>query len=126
MPKINFSHLCDYAFLSDSGKVNILGIFKNINSTTFPYRHPQMYVVVNATFEDAGNYSEKIQLVDVDNNVISNLDYTFSVPSKVESGVIGQFIGTEFKVPGTYKLQVLIDGRVEIEVPLTVTKISTS
>lgn len=43
--KINFLHFADYAFLTDTGKIGIVGIFDRIGSKTFPTTHAGMFVV---------------------------------------------------------------------------------
>jgi hypothetical protein len=50
-PKLNFAHICDYAFFGEAGKVNIIGIFKNITVLKLPAVHPQMFIVTNITVD---------------------------------------------------------------------------
>jgi len=58
--KLNFAHICDYASFSEGGKLNISGIFKNVNSAEFPITLSQMFIVVNILVDTAGTYEETI------------------------------------------------------------------
>lgn len=51
MPKLNFAHICDMAFLSQDKKLNIIGVFERIFAQKFPLRYPKMSVVMNLSIE---------------------------------------------------------------------------
>lgn len=42
---ISFLHFADYAFLTDNGKIGIIGIFDRIYTKAFPTTHGSMFVV---------------------------------------------------------------------------------
>ena len=52
----NFAFLCDQAFFCSNGKLNIIGVFKEIYSNRLPMIHPQMYVVSNTVIKGKGEY----------------------------------------------------------------------
>ena len=60
--KLNFAHICDYASFGD-GKLNILGIFKSINTKKLPAIHPQLAIVTNISIDKGVEYEEIIKLI---------------------------------------------------------------
>lgn len=46
---VTYLHLCDYAFLTDNGKIGVIGIFDRIYSKQFPTTHNTMFVVGQVT-----------------------------------------------------------------------------
>ena len=116
--KLNFLHICDYASFGEAGKLNILGIFENINSLKFPYQHPQFFVAANISIVEPGEHECVLRVNDPDKVEIGK----FSLPKikininkdqqNANIGIIGQFNGVNFSKPGDYNVQVLIDGEV--------------
>lgn len=45
--KIHYSHLCEKAFLSQNGNLNLIGIFETILSHKFPVNFPQLSLVTS-------------------------------------------------------------------------------
>src|SRR5215217_3944288 len=52
--EVKLAVLADYANVSQDGKLNIMGIFQEINAPSLPFPLPQMFLVV--PFEEAGDY----------------------------------------------------------------------
>ena len=66
----------DYANITNDGKLNVMGIFREINASHFPARHPSMHIVVILGAE-LGEYGQTriltIKLRDPDGNEIMSL-----------------------------------------------------
>jgi hypothetical protein len=45
--EVTVAVLADYANVSQDGKLNIMGIFQEINATSLPFVLPQMYLVMS-------------------------------------------------------------------------------
>jgi hypothetical protein len=45
--EVTLAVVCDYANVSDDGKLNILGVFQEVNPPVLPYQVAQMYLVIN-------------------------------------------------------------------------------
>src|SRR3989338_4809853 len=122
---INFFHICDYASFAERGKLNILGIFENINPKTIPYTHPQMYVVCSIFLKKSGNFKETIKIIDENNTEISKLEFPVEIKipddkKKATLGVFTQFNNVKFEKFGNYKVQVLLGSDIVAEQDLRV------
>ncbi len=124
MPKPNFVLLCDYAFFSEGGKLNIIGIFKEIFTKTLPLVHTEMFVVTNIFVDVEGHYKETIRLVDENGtNITKSLEFIFSPRKKTELGVVARFNNIKFKTAGNYKVQVYLNDEIAKEIPFTITQL---
>ncbi len=59
--KLSFLHLCDLAFLSADGKINIIGIFDQIHLSDFPGSYTRFFVVGGLT-ETPRNFELTLRL----------------------------------------------------------------
>ena len=125
-----YALLADGANVSQEGKLNILGSFAHINATSFPARHPEMHLVIRLESSPAEIGSQKkleIKLLDEDANVIGTpIVGDLTVPPPKEQGqriqiqAIMRLVDTVFPKKGRYVFAVLVDGKTEAEVPLSV------
>ncbi len=126
--KLNFLHLCDYASFGEGGKLNILGIFKNINIPKFPATHPQLFIVANVIITKPGNYKEIIKIIDDENNnIITPLEFNLTFPlgrkeKQAELGVVAQVNNLRLSKEGNYRIQIYINEQLIGEAILTVSK----
>ncbi len=73
MLQISLAAIADAANISREGKLNITGIFGNINIVNFPAQHPWMVLVFVIDGEKSDAESEhklKIDLIDEDGNLL--------------------------------------------------------
>ena len=126
MTKLNFVHLCDNAFLSAEGKLNLIGIFKNISVVKFPASHPTMTVVVNITVDKEIALKIRLQKKKA-KEPISTIETKLTPPEKdnIEIGFIANFNNIKFEESGEYEVEILIDNKPleENVVPFTVQKV---
>ena len=110
--KLNFVHVCENAFLSNDGKLNIIGIFNKIITPEFPFVHPKFFIVTSISGAPA-KYMENIEIISNDNDKILNIQKEISINKEGESAnFIAQFIGVPFAEEGTYEIKVSINGDV--------------
>jgi len=127
--KLNFLHVCDYASFDQMGKLNIMGLFENINSIKFPYQHPQFFVVANVSISESGEYECVIRVTDQDNTeigkfVLPKVKMNFKKEQQnTKLGIVGQFNGIKFEKPGKYKIEIVIDGDSIDAQEITVTQV---
>lgn len=105
--RVNYMHICDYAFLDRLGKICIIGIFDNISAKKYPAIHSQFYHVSQVSGE-AGWHEMEIKFIAPDQKTV-----ILQVPLKSEIKVhmgnavnIVQLNGVKFPEAGTYKIQV--------------------
>lgn len=72
--EVSLAVLADYANLAQDGKLNIMGIFQEVNPPVLPFALPQMYLVISlvagpAEFDTTKDI--KIALLDNDGNEIT-------------------------------------------------------
>ena len=110
--------VADYANLTREGKLNVMGIFNRIFTTTFPARHPEMYVIAKLSASPA-EYGQTrritIKLLNEDaTEEIVNFSSDFQVPrevggQRVETNHILQLRDTTFQRAGSYQFSVIVD-----------------
>lgn len=127
--------LAEYASVATDGKLNVLGIFDQLNSPTFPAGLPIFYVVVSFSVGPAEFDVEKKVLIilhDADNNELLRMEQSATVARPTIPGiratlnVVSGFAGIAFAKPGNFQFSVVVDGRTEAAIPLYVTRIGGS
>src|SRR5919199_2106203 len=123
-----------YANVSQDGKLNIMGIFQEVNPPTLPFALPQMYLVLSfsagpAEFDTVRNIC--IPLLQSDGQEMLSLQAQMRVPRPNRPGspayinaAIG-LAGVRFERPGDYAFSILIGDDEKATVPLHVNDPST-
>lgn len=110
--RTNFAITCDYAFFSEHSKLNIIGIFKDLNlvdapTEEKPYIHPMLYFVANFTSNDIGNYEITVDLVGPKENSRLTKPITLEIKATKENeelGIFIQLLQVKFTERGTHKI----------------------
>lgn len=130
---VKLAVLADFASITREGKLNILGIFDEINSTQLPVSLPIFYIVVSYEAGPAEFEAEKatqIVLTDADGNVMMKLEQKLTVSraprpgSRSTMNQIGGVVGLSFPKAGDYQFAILVDGREEKAIGLRVNQMS--
>ncbi|MEX0801468.1 MAG: hypothetical protein WD379_09650 [Dehalococcoidia bacterium] len=116
--EVTLAVLADYANVSREGKLNILGVFSEINPPSLPFRLPQMYLVLSVEIAPTEMISElptKVLLWDEDGTERLSLEQTIQLPTTGQAGerTINQVVGlagVRFDRPGDYAFHILIAG----------------
>jgi hypothetical protein len=130
---VKLAVLADYANVAQNGKLNIMGIFQEINAPSLPFQLPQMYLVL--TFEAGGaEFGQqkllRIVLLDSDGNEKIALEGEVQVPRPPRRGsraYINEAIGlagVPFEKAGDYEFAILVSGETKQSVPLHVNDLS--
>jgi hypothetical protein len=124
----------DYANITREGKLNVMGIFNDINCSQFPARHSAMHLVAKLGAE-LGEYGQArdftVKLVDADGKPIFDLSGQFQVPKggqgrKPEVNLILELKDIVFPKEGIYEFVLLIDKDHKGELSLYVNKVDVS
>ena len=123
--------IADHANITGDGKLNVMGIFNNINASKFPARHPSMHLIAKLGPE-LSEYGQKrtftVILMDADGNHIMKLSGEFDVPKgesdkKPEVNIILDLKDIILPKPGRYQFVLLVDKDQKDELTLYVNKI---
>lgn len=110
-PKYTF--VCEAANISQGGNLNVLGIFQNINSESFPMTFSKMIYVASIEFHrsEKGKHVFKVNFIDDDGtSVIPPLEGEFMVnESNLSANLLLGIEGIVFPKPGTYAIDLTID-----------------
>jgi hypothetical protein len=121
--------LADYANVSQDGKLNIMGIFQEVNPSEIPFVLPQMYLVLSLTAGPAEvglARTIRIPLLYSDGQEILSLQAQMRIPSSRRPGsrvLIHEAIGLAgltFPQAGDYAFHILIGDDDKATVPLHV------
>jgi hypothetical protein len=126
--ELTHAFLADAANMTESGKLNVLGVFNQIYSANFPYRHPQMTCVVRLMAQPAEFGKEKdleITLMDSDGKSLGALraETTVPTPEGGRRAYIELILGLNnvpFQHPGDYEFAILVDGEQKGTIPIEV------
>jgi hypothetical protein len=107
--------VCDAANVSQTGNLNVLGIFRNINAGKFPCQHPRFTYVANIEFHrsELGKHSFRINFIDDDgNDVISPLSGEIEVSASNRSAnIIIELANIQFPKAGIYEIDLTMDNQ---------------
>ena len=126
---VKLAVLADFASITREGKLNILGIFDEINPPNLPAQLPIFYVVVSYEAGPAEFDTEKstqIALTDADGDVMVRLEQRITVPRAIRPGTrstmnqISGIVGLPFPKAGDYQFAILVDGREEKTIRLRI------
>ncbi|OGH66265.1 MAG: hypothetical protein A3B90_02300 [Candidatus Magasanikbacteria bacterium RIFCSPHIGHO2_02_FULL_41_13] len=126
MVTVKFAHICDTAFLSMGQKLNLIGIFSNIFSKTFPVAQPCFSVVVS--FVVSGMKGTKPLIFKIvsnsDKQIGDKMEVNLPIKDKDEHvNFIANFVNVLFPESGDYKINIYFDGDLIDTLPLTLTKV---
>jgi hypothetical protein len=121
----------DYANTTGDGKLNVMGIFRDINAFNFPTRLSSLHLVIKFAAE-LGEYGDTrtitVKLRDPDGAEIMSFTSPAVIP-KSEGGripevsTILELKDIVFKKPGPYQFVVLIDKDYKGDLPIYVNKL---
>lgn len=120
--EVNFAHLCDYATVSQDGKLSVMGIFSQINAVQVPVMHAQMYLAFELGFdytEVGKEFTAEVQVVDEDGRLIWGVKGAGTIRSSTLSkpgdgptaGQIFAITNLRFEKFGTYDVNIFANGK---------------
>lgn len=126
---VSLAVVADYANVSQDGKLNIMGIFQEVNPPILPFALPQLYLVLSFSAGPAEfglTKNIRIALLESDGNELVALEGQVEVPRPPRPGsraymneVIG-LNGVTFQRAGDYAFSILVGGETKETVGLHV------
>ena len=129
--RVLFSHLCEKAFLSQNGNLNMIGIFENIMAEHFPVIFPQLCLVTALKGEPGTNHQQTITIINITtaqaliNPITINLSLAAAssptAPNKPQHlRIIGDINNLSIPEPGEYRVDIHLDGSLSYSIPFSV------
>ena len=125
LPRLNFTIICDDVREEVGGKFSLMGLFESIFAPAFPVLHHR-FAIVNEWIGGRGEFSVRIRLIAPDRTtILSETESKLALFSQTQRhrDITVRF-NTTFQVPGTYWVEMLVDGQQAGIVPLAVQKVS--
>jgi len=123
-PSLVLTILCDDVRQELGGKISLMGLFETINAPSFPTMHPR-FAVMNEWSGGRGEFTSVVRLLAPDQStVLSESSTRFTLFQEAQRHREISFrLNTTFKSPGTYWVEMLIDGSRAAIVPLPVQQV---
>lgn len=109
-PRLNFVHLCDYAFTGEDGKLSMIGIFNTIKPTK-SIISSNFFIVLNLTVETNKTYKQSIKLINTTDDkevVVSEIISNNISADTGEVNFIGGFHDVKIDASGDYVFQIIV------------------
>jgi hypothetical protein len=127
--EVDLALLADAATIDGSGKLNILGIFDRLSTSSFPTRHPRLSLILrfSAGMQEIGKHEMAIALKAPDGKQLMRIDGEMNLapgPTGYGGAVLVPHVlnmdGLIFPASGSYAFDVSVDGVHHVTIPLTV------
>jgi hypothetical protein len=128
---LDLAMIADAATVDSAGKLNVLGIFDHIAASEFPARHERMCLVLrfSAAGNEAGEHDVEVVVRDPDGGELARMSGSiglglFMGGEGVRIPQVLHMDGFVFPQPGTYRIEVEIDGRIERTLSLQLSRVA--
>jgi len=129
MMEIHYAHLCEKAFLSQNGNLNLIGIFETVASKQVPVSFPQLSIVT-ALKAEAGKHQMTIKIIHIESKeeMIKSIVFNMDVPEGKEKDenkkknlrIIGDINNLVLKEYGAYEVQIFLNDEQAYTIPFAV------
>lgn len=125
MPAINWSFLCDYAFVDEKGRASIIRTFTFIHAPRMPIRYPQLYLALEILSCKGETYSLGAVITSPSGRTIAKIEINHKGSGQIEGAVeksilpIG-FFNLQFSEPGEHHIEILVNGTSVHYLPLMI------
>lgn len=127
---VTYGFLCDYATISQEGKLSILGIFSDISVREVPSRHPQAFLAFELEFSYAEMNAEfplRIECVDEDGQAVFKADGQATLSGHAKPGQRPRIVQAlqlndlTFEQAGRYDINIFVNNELKRTIEFTVT-----
>lgn len=126
MVAINWSFLCDFAFVDEKGRASIIRTFTFINAMHLPFRYPQLYLALEILSGKGESFSLGAMITSPSGRNIAkiNIDHKGSgiAEGEAEKSILPiGFFNLQFSEPGEHHIEILVNGTSVHYLPLMIT-----
>ena len=111
MVKLNYAHLCDYAFILGNGTPAIIGIFSEIKASSLPIIRTTTSIAINLFVDDEDVHSLDVSIISPSGKPVIS-PFKQSIQKKGNSLGIGSMINIgslRLEEEGIYKISIEVD-----------------
>lgn len=125
MPAINWTFLCDYAFVDRAGRASIIRTFTFIRAPKLPFRYPQIFLALEYMADRSEVFTIGASITSPAGKQVAKVDLKRRAKAKekgrVEKGVLPLgFYNCLFEEAGEHHVEILINGQSVHFLPLMV------
>jgi hypothetical protein len=127
--QVSLAVIADYANVSTTGKLNIMGIFDRIVAASVPVQHPSMQLVIALESDPTERGTTKnveIRLIDADGAELVHIGGPLPVPANADLvqrfNQVIQLAGLIFPRYGDYSFRISVNGEQKAAVSFTVAR----
>lgn len=105
--------VCDHAFVDNSGKLNLIGIFENVNLESIPKQLLKMVIVGSYLVSDpeANELKFEINILKPDNSKLAHLENErVKIGNNRKFNIIFEIANIRFDSFGEYKIEAITNG----------------
>ena len=125
MPAINWTFLCDYAYVDSAGRASIIRTFTFIRAPKLPFRYPQMFLILEFMADVSETFTIGAAITAPSGKQIAKVQLTrkakTSKKGRVEKGVLPLgFYNCKFDEAGEHHVEILVNGHSVHFIPLMI------
>ncbi|MDO9546145.1 MAG: hypothetical protein Q7J07_05280 [Pelolinea sp.] len=125
MPAINWTFLCDYAFVDSAGRASIMRTFTFIRAPKIPFRYPQLFLALEYMADLSETFTLGAAITSPSGKQIAKVQLKRKAQSndkgRVEKGFLPLgFYNCKFEEPGEYHVEIFINDRSVHFIPLMI------
>lgn len=120
--RVTFAHLCDYALISNDGKLSLIGITDTLFVPALPFNYPSFAIAFQIELNHAEinrEFPMRLDIMGPDGEVLLRMEAKGAVQGTPRVGTntrFGQVVtaqGVQFKTEGPHSVNIWLDGRPE-------------
>lgn len=123
---ILYAHICEKAFLSQNGNLNLIGIFENIAAQQFPITFPQVAIVTTLEGE-VGEHTQQISIINEESGeeVVKPISININVAANQNASpdqkpgnlrLLGDINNLTIPSEGNYLVKITLDGELKYSI----------
>jgi len=125
MPAINWTFLCDYAYVDRSGRASIIRTFTFIRGPRLPFRYPQMFLALEYMADRSEAFTIGASITAPSGTQVAKVQLKKkprgSKKGRIQKGVLPLgFYNVQFKEEGEHHVEIFINDRAVHFLPLMI------